>query len=162
MWYLKHYLKRIQRFWRWGLLGWSTGFYDWCHTLEIFSKALGELSQEMENGHHAHPEKHTKRIKVVQTLLKRMQDGYDDQTEMFMAQKHGKRDYIFIDVSDQHPEEMKVYGRVSRLEVVLEKGTDEEYRKNLTKRMDMENKLFIQDLNYLNTLLKKHLRSWWD
>lgn len=157
MYRLKNFLKKLRRSVKYIILVWKTETWDYSYALEFWKTSILEVKEDMLNGLHSEPERHTKRIDEIVALLTRMQN-YDKYTEKFhddYDKKYGGFEYTF------EPSEFNGHP-LSRIVPTNTKRETPEARKDLHNIGHHGEYLYKQDVDRLSFILKKYLRRFWD
>ena len=138
----------------WFPIIWNDRQWDHSFFYEIMRFKLNKMEKYLRhNGHHIGSEKSANKIKVCVMLLNRlMEDNYHDLIFRPHDKKWGESKmyvkddgYVEIDYPNVKTDEDKV-----------------NQKKDFRNRMSGVEYLNKQDLDYLFSILNKHIRNWWD
>lgn len=137
---------------------WKDKQWDHTHIYEIFKKKLELQSNSIRKyGHHVDSKRDADNMmKCVYTLNRLLSDVYHEMAFKRHKEIWGRPSYEFKSIDDNWSELFMEYPSA-----VTEKDKEKE-RKHFRRCIKHEDMLKKQDLEYLTTMMKKHIESWWD
>lgn len=137
---------------------WKLYTWDFTGLLIVMEHWLGRMKLEHASDRwHSNHKVHVHNIHICQQLCRRLADDrYDDMFYNEHDKRWGKPKHVFIPTGDKGMSEM----RSVRLNVRNDADKELEWKE---RRMmyDHCEKLWRDDLAYLFTMFRRHLRKWW-
>ncbi len=140
---IKQWFKNIHRICVWIPILWNDRDWDYAYILDILKFKISRNRSYLEKyGIGLDKDKHIKQMKTVECLIERLTSPY------CMA---------------EYDEHFKKWGYANDLMLLVINNKRTKQESDEFKRIvDKEEYMWQQDFKYLNSILNKHLRKWWD
>lgn len=153
---LKHFLRNLRRLWYWLPVIWRDGWWDYCFLLQMIeAKLRWDADHNERDGLACDSDRRVRQMRVAAVLCERM--ARDEYTTPWDKEQHEEAERFFKCI-DSH------YKASGGKVMYSSEWYTPDPRNEMYARWGKEHAemMFEQDLDYLCTLLRKHLRSWWD
>ncbi len=155
--------ERINRLYAYGKHIWTVGEFDWQWHMELQLLSLKRLHKILQDGNAVYNKQAQRKMKTAITLLERMTNAWEVYHEpadaAFQKKWNFTDDYKLLD----HPT-LRSGFYTSRhmfrdsLDDMKKKIYDKEYKALL----EVEDKMFKQDMELFCKIWGRHIQKWWD
>ena len=144
---------------KWFPVVWKDRWWDYEFLLIVLRFKLRDMEKNFrEKGIHVHAEKDTNKMQRCLYALNRLLDfDYNEMVFRHHDKKWGKAKIDWVDTDNKKFKEL----RISRCNVITEEDKERE-RKEYRGLSGHVEYLIGQDLDYLFSMMRKHVRNWWD
>jgi hypothetical protein len=156
-WDLLNFFKWVQKSWEYALFLRNDRDYDWTYILKLLEFKLARTRKCIEQGYHTNAKRDAHNIRVAELLIQRIvKDEYAQKQWNDHDAKWGELEIRF-GKSDGFSVPLKFH----RERMITEEDEERESRE-LIRIYEFEDQLKKYDVEYLFTIMRRHLRTWWE